>query len=100
MALDPVTKVEITAHTSIIETLLEELQLQGRSGEPYREVSISGEIKAPGTYPLEPGMRISDLVRAGGNLSEEAYALKAEIARYVVVDGEYRETEVIDVYSP
>ena len=81
----------------VIDSLLEELQLQGRSGEPYREVSVSGEIKAPGTYPLEPGMRVSDLVRAGGNLSEQAYALKAEIARYEIVDGEYRTTEVINV---
>ena len=81
----------------VIDSLLEELQLQGRSGEPYREVSVSGEIKAPGTYPLEPGMRVNDLVRAGGSLSEEAYALRAEIARYEVVDGEYRNTDVINV---
>jgi len=81
----------------VIRTLLEELKLQGRSGDPYREVSVSGEVKAPGTYPLEPGMRIADLVRAGGYLSENAYALKAEIARYEVVDSEYRSTEVINI---
>ena len=81
----------------VIQTLLAELQLQGRSGEPYREVSVSGEVKAPGMYPLEPGMRVGDLVRAGGNLSEEAYALKAEIARYEIVNGEYRSTEVINI---
>ena len=81
----------------VIRTLLEELQLQARAGEPYREVSVSGEIRAPGTYPLEPGMRVGDLVRAGGHLSENAYALRAEIARYEVVNGEYRNTEVISV---
>ena len=81
----------------VIESLLKELQLQGRSGEPYREVSVSGDVKAPGTYPLEPGMRIGDLVRAGGSLSEEAYALRAEIARYEVVNGEFRNTQVINV---
>ncbi len=81
----------------VIDSLLRELKLQGRSGEPYREVSVSGEIKAPGTYPLEPGMQVNDLVRAGGDLSEQAYALKAEIARYEVVDGEFRNTQVIDV---
>jgi protein involved in polysaccharide export with SLBB domain len=81
----------------VIQPLLEELQLQSRVGEPYREVSVSGSVKAPGVYPLEPGMRISDLLRAGGNLSEEAYTLRAELARYVVVDDEYREGEVIDV---
>ena len=81
----------------VIQSLLEELQLQGRSGDPYREVSVSGEIKAPGTYPLEPGMRIADLVRAGGNLAENAYSLRAEIARYDVVNGESRNTEVISI---
>jgi protein involved in polysaccharide export with SLBB domain len=81
----------------VIQPLLEELQLQSRLGEPYREVSVSGSVKAPGVYPLEPGMRISDLLRAGGNLSEEAYTLRAELARYDVVEGEYRASEVIDV---
>ena len=42
-------------------------------------------------------MRISDLIRAGGRLSEEAYTLKAELTRYSVVDGEYRATDISDV---
>jgi len=81
----------------VIKPLLEELQLQSRVGVPFREVSVSGGVKAPGIYPLEPGMRISDLLRAGGHLSEEAYTLRAELARYQVVDDEYRVGEVIDV---
>ena len=35
-----------------------EAVLQSHFDEPFGEVSISGEVKAPGTYPLEPGMRI------------------------------------------
>jgi protein involved in polysaccharide export with SLBB domain len=81
----------------VVKPLLEELQLQARFGEPFREVSISGQVPAPGTFPLEQGMRVSDLLRAGGGLSEEAYALKAEIARYDVVNGEYRDSIVMDV---
>jgi protein involved in polysaccharide export with SLBB domain len=81
----------------VVEPLLQELQLQARFGEPYREVSVSGQVPASGSFPLEPGMRVSDLLRAGGGLSEEAYALKAEIARYDVVNGEYRTASVIDV---
>ena len=81
----------------VIEPILEELQLQSRFGEPYHEVSIFGQVKAPGTYPLEPGMRVSDLIRAGGNLAEEAYGLKAEIARYEVINGESRDTQILDV---
>ena len=81
----------------VIQPIMDELQLQARHGEPYREVSVTGQVKAPGSYPLEPGMRVSDLIRAGGNLSEQAYALNAEVARYRIIDGEYRNTEVIDV---
>lgn len=81
----------------VIQPLLEELNLQARVGEPFGEVSISGSVKAPGTYPLESGMRISDLIRAGGRLSEEAYTLRAELARYEIVDGEHRTSDVIDV---
>ena len=54
-------------------------------------------MKAPGVYPMEPGMRVSDLLLAGGRLSEEAYTLRAELARYQVVNGEYRTSEVIDI---
>jgi protein involved in polysaccharide export with SLBB domain len=81
----------------VIQPILQELKLQSRIGEPYREVSISGFVKAPGTYALESGMRVSDLIRAGGDLAEQAYALKAELARYEVIDSEYRNTTVVDV---
>ena len=81
----------------VVEPILEELQLQSSGGAPYREVSISGQVRAPGTYPLEGDMRVSDLIRAGGNLTEDAYTLKAELVRYAVVGGEYRSTEVIDI---
>jgi protein involved in polysaccharide export with SLBB domain len=42
-------------------------------------------------------MRVSDLLRAGGGMSEAAYATDAELTRYTVVDGEYRETELVTV---
>ena len=39
-------------------------------------------------------MRISDLLRAGGNLTESAYAIDAELARYTVGMSGDRETEL------
>ena len=81
----------------VIAPILEELQLQSSFGEPYKEVQVAGEVKESGSYPLEPGMRVSDLIRAGGSLSEEAYTLDAELTRYAVVDDEYRATAVIDI---
>lgn len=80
-----------------IEPILDELQLQTRYNEPNPVVSVSGQVNAPGNYPLEPGMRVSDLIRAGGALTEEAYASKAELVRYEVGEDGYRSTEIVDV---
>jgi protein involved in polysaccharide export with SLBB domain len=54
-------------------------------------------VKAPGDYPLEPGMHVSDLIRAGGNLEDAAYGGQAELSRHRIVDGEYRQSELLVV---
>lgn len=81
----------------ILEPLMRELQLQSRIGEPTLEVSVAGKIKIPGRYPLEPGMRISDLLRAGGSLDEAAYGGEAELTRYEVSSEGSRQAELIEV---
>jgi protein involved in polysaccharide export with SLBB domain len=81
----------------VILPLLDELQLQASYDKPFQQVEIAGNVRAPGAYPLEPGMRISDLIRAGGRLTEDAYTLEAELSRYSVVNGEFRVTEIVDV---
>lgn len=81
----------------IIEPLMRELRMQSRLDEPTLEVSVSGKIKIPGKYPLEPGMRVSDLLRAGGSLDEAAYGAQAELTRYEVVNGESRQAELIEI---
>jgi len=77
--------------------LIEELKLQATIDSPVQQVQVSGNVRAPGVYPLESDMRVSDLIRAGGNLSENAYALEAELARYSVQTGGVRETEIVKV---
>ena len=56
-----------------------------------RYVEVLGEVHNPGKYPLFDGMRISDLVFAGGNPTERAYLQVAELTRFDVVNGERRE---------
>lgn len=81
----------------IVEPIIQELQAQTASNQPLPVVRVGGQVRAAGEYPLEPGMRVTDLVRAGGGLSDAAYALDAELTRYAVVNGEYRETELIHI---
>lgn len=81
----------------IIEPLLRELQMQSQIDEPTREVNVAGKIKVPGKYPFESGMRIADLLRAGGGLDEAAYGAQAELTRYVIINGERREAKLIPI---
>jgi len=81
----------------VVEPLLEEMKLQSTIDAPVREVQISGNVRAPGVYPLESTMRVSDLVRAGGNLTESAYALEAELTRYSTAGTDGRAIEVVKV---
>jgi protein involved in polysaccharide export with SLBB domain len=81
----------------ILEPIIRDLQLQANPDVPEQLVSIDGRVKAPGKYPLEPKMHVSDLIRAGGSLEDAAYRGKAELTRYAVVDGDARKTELISV---
>jgi polysaccharide biosynthesis/export protein len=80
---------------SSLNSVLRELRLQARDNQPMPVVTVGGRVRAPGEYPLETGMKVSSLVRAGGGMDEAAYALNAELTRYEVIDGEARKTEVI-----
>jgi protein involved in polysaccharide export with SLBB domain len=81
----------------VVEPLLEELTLQSTIDSPVQVVQISGNVRAPGMYPLESDMRVSDLIRAGGNLSEAAYAVEAELTRYSNSVDAGRQIEVVNV---
>jgi protein involved in polysaccharide export with SLBB domain len=86
-----------TGRRAILDPILQELKLQAVSDEPSQIVRVSGRVRVPGEYPLEPGMTVSDLIRAGGGLAEEAYGGEADLARYEVRDGQSRKTDVVKV---
>jgi polysaccharide export outer membrane protein len=85
-----------SGRTEIIKPLLEEMRRQSRIERPSELVRIDGRVKVRGEYPLEPNMRVSDLLRAGGGLQDAAYGAKAELTRYSL-GGELRETRLIEV---
>lgn len=81
----------------IIQPILDEIRLQAGVASPTGVVRVEGQVKAPGDYPLEPGMRVSDLIRAGGGLRPSAFGLEAELVRYEVSSSGTRQTELIQV---
>lgn len=81
----------------VIQPVLDELRLQSNQSRPTQVVHVDGRVKVPGEYPLEEGMTVADLVRAGGGLSDAAYGGKAELTRYRVEEGETRRTDLIEI---
>jgi polysaccharide export outer membrane protein len=81
-----------------IELLAKELFLQATAENPFEIVTIGGKVRAPGIYPFENGMRLSDLLRAGASMAEGAYVKEAELSRFEVFDGTVRRTKVITVF--
>jgi protein involved in polysaccharide export with SLBB domain len=86
-----------TGRQQYVGPIVEEIEAQAGPGEPMPVVRIGGRVRAEGRYPLEPGMRLSDLLRAGGGLTDAAYAVEAELTRYQVVDGAYRQADLLTV---
>lgn len=86
-----------TGRDRILEPLMRDLRMQSSFDEPLRQVSVGGRVKVPGQYPLEPGMRISDLIRAGGSLDDAAFGATAELTRYDMVNGEARRSELLQI---
>ncbi|HET7132606.1 MAG TPA: SLBB domain-containing protein, partial [Gammaproteobacteria bacterium] len=80
-----------------VDPIVEQLEAQAPPNASLPIVRVAGQVKVPGQYPLEAGMKVSDLLRAGGGLSEAAYGTSAELTRYAVVNGEYRETALMTV---
>lgn len=78
----------------ILAPLLDAIRSQATLGAPARVVTISGAVTHPGTYPLEPGMRVSDLIRAAGTLDQSAYGLEAERTRFTVDEAGNARTEL------
>jgi polysaccharide export outer membrane protein len=98
MPRDRITVFDLkSGRDRIMRPLLDELKRQSNLARPTEIVTIEGKVNVPGQYPLEPGMTVRDLVRAGGNLSDAAYSHNAELTRYRNVNGDSRRTEQIRI---
>lgn len=98
MPRDQVTVFDLSSsRDQILQPLLDELQAQSTAAQPEEKVTVEGKVNVPGDYPLEPDMRVADLIRAGGGLADAAYAGDAELTRYVVTNDGTRQTRILDI---
>ncbi len=80
-----------------LKPVIKQLRQQARAQDPERVSVVNGNVMHPGEYPLEGGMRVSDLIRAGGGLNQQAYILEAEITRFDIVAGKFQQIAHIGV---
>jgi len=72
---------EKTARGDLLEPVISKLRSQARENEPVQLVSVSGAVRAPGTYPLTKGSSIATLINAAGGLADSAFLQVAELRR-------------------
>lgn len=77
--------------------IVEQLKFQARADSPLALVEVNGAVRYPGTYPQFPGMRVRDLINAGGGLLDSAYRLNGEISRVDLSDLKLANLEQIQV---
>lgn len=98
MPRDQITVFDLSSgRDQIVRPILDDLRAESTSEQPEQVVTIEGRVNVPGEYPLETGMTVADLVRAGGGLADAAYAGRAELTRYVIERGGTRQTELLDI---
>ncbi|HTW76117.1 MAG TPA: SLBB domain-containing protein, partial [Steroidobacteraceae bacterium] len=98
MPRDTITAFDLeTSREYVIQPLMSELRTQSTLSQPTPIVHIEGNVKVPGDYPLEQGMRVSDLIRAGGGLLPSSYGGRAELSRYVIINGDERRTQLLSI---
>lgn len=73
-----------------MEPIVQRLRTQADRLNRQKVVSVAGNVRFPGNYPLTDGMSAQHLIRLAGGLSQNAYDLEAEITRYSL-DGQQRQ---------
>ncbi len=64
------------------------IRVFGRYEIDAPSVTIVGDVLRPGNYPMSQGMTVTGLVRMAGGFRRSAYRDEADLASYVVQDGQ------------
>jgi protein involved in polysaccharide export with SLBB domain len=70
--------------TELLYPLMQKLKAQVRAGADPMVISVNGEVKVPGDYPLVEGASVAHLISAAGGLTESAFLNRAELTRAVM----------------
>ena len=72
----------------LLEPFNEELEVNSSNGNPLNLITINGDVKSPGTYPLPLKGSLEMAIRLAGGPSDTAFLDSIEVSRASVVEGE------------
>lgn len=81
----------------LLAPVIAKLRLQARENEPVQIIFIRGAVKVEGEYPLRSGDTVSELIRAAGGLTENAYLNEAELQRVAVDSAGYADIQITNI---
>lgn len=67
---------------ALLADLIEEIKTQTSKTVSQDLVSVQGQVRFPGVYPLSKDMNASDLVSAAGGYTESSYLVDFNVARF------------------
>ncbi len=76
--LQPRDQILIFDHSAeqrkeLLQPVLAKLKQQATKEQPQQVVSIQGQVKIPGQYPIAEGSRLTDVLLAAGGLTDSAF---------------------------
>ena len=70
----------------LLPTLLQQLRTQATPTNPAIFVTLSGEVRYPGDYPIPENGGLADVIALAGGLKDSASLLSAELARSEITE--------------
>lgn len=78
---DELRQLQDAKRDKLLPGLLKQLRIQATPLHPASFVTISGEVRYPGEYPIPENGGLADVIALAGGLKDSASLLSAELAR-------------------
>lgn len=72
----------------LLQPVLEHLKRQSTTSDPLKIVSITGQVKMPGEYPIGDNTTLTQALVAAGGITDAAFTERTEVSRYMGFDAE------------
>lgn len=83
---DALLATKLLSRDELIKPIIKLLSNSSNAGQMVKIVSLTGQVRFPGVYPISDNTTLVDVILAGGGLKESANMAKGEISRVIADD--------------